>query len=166
MTLANLNNLSLKQLRHEFGKYCGSSNWIQQMTQFLPFENIKQLMHQSQESWAACSEIDWLEAFSHHPRIGEKEIEEKFSSTANLANREQSGVKIASKKVISELAELNDKYFNKFGFIFIIFATGKCAEEMLTELQSRIKNDREKEMKIAAAEQIKITQLRLEKMLG
>ena len=166
MTFENLNNLPLKQLRHELGKCCGSSKWIQQMTQFLPFESLDQILHQSQESWATCSEIDWLEAFSYHPCIGEKEIEEKFSSTANLANKEQSTVRSASKKVISELAELNDKYFKKFGFIFIVFATGKSAEEMLNVLKIRIKNNSTKEKEIAATEQIKITQLRLKKLLG
>ena len=165
MTIENLNNLSLKQLRHELGKCCGSLKWVQQMTKSLPFENFEQVKQQAEESWATCSEVDWLEAFSYHPRIGEKEIEEKFNSTAGLAGSEQFGVKGASKQVISELTKLNDEYFNTFGFIFIIFATGKSAEEMLNILKKRIENNREKEINIAATEQLKITLLRLKKML-
>lgn len=166
MTLENLNNLPLKELYQELGKCCGSSKWIKQMTKLVPFENVGQIKQGAEKCWATCSEIDWLEAFGHHPRIGEKEIEEKFSSTSGLASREQSGIARASKKTISGIVELNDKYFQKFGFIFIIFATGKSAEEMFSELKIRIKNDRKMEMEIAAGEQLKITQLRLEKMFG
>jgi len=165
MTIEYLNNLSLKQLRLELSKCCGSLKWITLMTQFLPFENIEQIKQLSAENWARCTEIDWLEAFSYHPRIGEKGIEEKFKSTAAIASNEQSGVKNTSKKTISDLAKLNEKYFNTFGFIFIIFASGKSAEEMLSELKIRFNNNRETEIKIAAEEQLKITQLRLEKML-
>ncbi|KAA3610226.1 MAG: 2-oxo-4-hydroxy-4-carboxy-5-ureidoimidazoline decarboxylase [Calditrichaeota bacterium] len=166
MTLDILNNLPLKQLRLELCKCCGSSKWIKEMTRLLPFENLEQIKQNAMDVWETCSEVDWLEAFSYHPRIGEKEIEEKFSSTAGFAKNEQAAVGQASKKVISELAELNNTYFQKFGFIFIIFATGKSAQEMLLELKIRIKNERETEIKIAADEQLKITLLRIEKMLN
>ena len=166
MILEKLNNLPLKELYKELGKCCGSSKWIKQMTQQIPFKNEQHIRQCAEECWATCSEIDWLEAFGHHPRIGEKEIEEKFSSTSGLASSEQSGIAMASKKTISGLVELNDKYFQKFGFIFIIFATGKSAEDMFSELKIRIKNDRKIELKIAAGEQLKIMQLRLEKMFG
>ena len=63
--------------------------------------------------------------------------------------------------VLSELADGNEKYFERFGFIFIVCATGKTAPEMLQLLRDRLANDRAAELRIAAEEQAKITALRL-----
>jgi 2-oxo-4-hydroxy-4-carboxy-5-ureidoimidazoline decarboxylase len=165
MSLTKLNNLPIKILRLELGKCCGSTTWRNKMIEAMPFTDNDHLLKTASESWAQCTEPDWLEAFSYHPRIGEKEIAKKFSSTAGLASNEQAGVKSATQKTISDLARLNEKYFEKFGFIFIIFASGKSAEEMLVALKARLKNDRDTELRIAAAEQLKITLLRLKQVV-
>jgi len=164
MTIEKLNNFPLKKIRFELGRCCGSSRWITEMVNSMPMASYNQLIQKAQECWANCSEEDWLEAFSHHPKIGEKELEKKFASTANFAVNEQSAVKEASKKVISQLAGFNEEYLQKFGFIFIIFATGKSASEMLKEIEIRIKNNREEELKIAASEQLKITRVRIKNL--
>ena len=82
-----------------------------------------------------------------------------------MAGKEQSGVESASDKVLSELSTFNKEYENKFGYIFIVCATGKSADEMLSLVRERIHNSAEEEIHIAAAEQNKITKLRLEKLL-
>jgi 2-oxo-4-hydroxy-4-carboxy-5-ureidoimidazoline decarboxylase len=117
------------------------------------------------EIWHSLSEADWKEAFARHPKIGDIEsLAEKFQSTAALASKEQSGVIGASVTTLNALAEGNAAYESKFGYIFIVCATGKSAEEMLAMLNERLNNDPDAEIHIAAQEQAKITRLRLEKL--
>ena len=120
----------------------------------------------AEDQWYECSEADWLDAFTHHPKIGDVEsLKKKFASTANWASGEQSGVDKASEEIIKALAEANRLYEEKFGYIFIVCATGRSAEEMLGLLHARLLHDPETEIEIAADEQNKITKLRLEKLL-
>ena len=109
---------------------------------------------------------DWLEAFSHHPRIGDRDaLRRRFASTAAWAADEQRGAAEAPDAVLDRLARGNEEYRRRFGYIFIVCATGKSAEEMLALLEARLHNDPERELAVAAAEQRKITRLRLEKLL-
>jgi 2-oxo-4-hydroxy-4-carboxy-5-ureidoimidazoline decarboxylase len=125
-----------------------------------------ELLEDAEEQWWQCSEADWKEAFAHHPKIGDIDsLKKKFASTAAWASGEQSGVNAAGDEIIKALAEGNRLYEEKFGYIFIVCATGKTAKEMLELLQERIKNDPGEEIKIAAEEQNKITKLRIEKLL-
>lgn len=166
MTLHELNTLPRHQLIAQLNKCCSSAAWINKMLPFFPADDLVELLEDAEEQWFKCSEEDWKEAFSHHPKIGDIDsLKKKFASTAHLASGEQSGVNTASSKTIEALAEGNKKYEDKFGYIFIVCATGKSAEEMLEILQSRLSNDPEKEIEIAADEQNKITKLRLEKLL-
>ena len=108
-----------------------------------------------------------MEAFAHHPKIGDlKGLEEKFASTKAWAGAEQAGVQQAGKQIVEEMAKLNEDYEKKFGFIFIVCATGKTAEEMLALLQSRLPNNYKEELRIAMMEQNKITRLRLHKLVS
>ena len=133
---------------------------------FFPADDMVELLEDAEEVWYQCSEEDWKEAFSYHPKIGDMEsLTKKFASTAEWAAGEQSGVNAASKETIEALAAGNKEYEAKFGHIFIICATGKTAGEMLADLQTRLQNSREVEMEIAAEEQNKITKLRIEKLL-
>lgn len=133
---------------------------------FFPADDLVELLEDAEEVWYECSEDDWKEAFSHHPRIGDTEsLEKKFASTAAWAAGEQSAVKTASSETIKVLAEANRLYEEKFGYTFIVCATGKSAEEMLGLLHSRLQNNPQAEIKIAAEEQNKITQLRIQKLL-
>ncbi|MDB5246630.1 MAG: uraD [Segetibacter sp.] len=130
-----------------------------------PFKDLVDLEETAEEKWRECIELDWLEAFQHHPKIGDiNSLKKKFASTAHLASNEQSSVNIASEKILEELAKGNEAYEKKFGYIFIVCATGKSAEEMLNILRSRLPNSAADEIEIAAEEQIKITKLRLEKL--
>jgi 2-oxo-4-hydroxy-4-carboxy-5-ureidoimidazoline decarboxylase len=166
MTLHELNILPKQQLIAELKKCCGSSAWVNRMLPFIPADDMIELLEDAEEQWWQCSEEDWKEAFHHHPKIGDVEsLIKKFASTAQWASGEQSGVTVAAKETIEALAEGNCLYEEKFGYIFIVCATGKSAEEMLEMLQSRLENKPEEEIRIAADEQNKITKLRIEKLL-
>ena len=124
-----------------------------------PFKNKKALLVAADEAWAKTDENDWLEAFSSHPRIG-------GAATTAWARSEQASVAAADKSVVDALARGNAEYEAKFGHIFIVCATGKHAAAMLDLLKSRLGNDPKIEKRIAAAEQAKITKIRLEKLLS
>lgn len=127
-----------------------------------PFGSDARLLRAARIEWFGLTEADWLEAFSHHPKIGDRaSLAARFPATHDLSAREQSGVGSASARVLDELAEANEAYFNKFGFIFIVCATGKTAAEMLALLRARLANNRATELRTAAEEQAKITALRL-----
>ena len=167
MTLTELNQIGPAQLREEFMKCCGCTSWAEKMVASVPFQNREEVFEKSDLFWNETKAEDWLEAFLHHPKIGDlKSLEKKFASTSKLAGSEQASVHSASQKTLEDLAAGNDAYENKFGFIFIVCATGKSAGEMLELLNNRMHNNKETELRIAAAEQNKITRLRLEKLLS
>ena len=166
MTLHELNTLSESRLSEELLKCCGSSAWVNKMLPFFPADDLVELLEDAEEQWFECSRSDWKEAFAHHPEIGDTEsLKKKFESTADWAAGEQSEVKKAPQEIIEALAKGNKEYKDKFGYIFIICATGKTADEILDNLLVRLKNKPEEEIEIAADEQNKITKLRLEKLL-
>ena len=167
MQLEELNELPLSKLKEELSKCCGSSAWVDQISSLFPFADKVSLFEEADEVWNSLGKQDWLEAFKHHPKIGDiTSLKEKFASTAKWASGEQASVQEASQQTIEQLAEGNKQYQDKFGYIFIVCATGKSADEMLNVLQSRLPNSAEEEIKIAAAEQAKITKIRLGKLLS
>jgi 2-oxo-4-hydroxy-4-carboxy-5-ureidoimidazoline decarboxylase len=167
MTLHELNLLPKEQLKEELFKCCGSTAWVNKMLPFFPADDMVEILEDAEEQWWLCSEQDWLEAFTHHPKIGDVEsLKQKFASTANWASGEQSGAATASQQTLEALAKGNEDYEQKFGYIFIVCATGKSAEEMLQLLLERLPNTSAEEIKIAADEQNKITKLRIEKLLA
>lgn len=127
-----------------------------------PFGSRDELLVAARDEWFALTPDDWREAFGHHPKIGDREsLRRRFATTAHLSEREQSGVAGASDDVVAALADGNRAYEEKFGYIFIVCATGRTADEMLRMLNERLPNGPADEIKIAAAEQAKITELRL-----
>lgn len=137
------------------------------MVRSTPYASEKELWSASDNAWSKCKEADWLEAFQHHPKIGDMDaLRTRFATTSHLAGAEQAAVATASDEVLRALQELNREYEERFGFIFIVCATGKSAEEMLKMLEQRIHNDRITELRIASTEQHKITTLRLKKLIA
>ena len=137
------------------------------MTDARPFESLDELLETADHLWWSLSEEDWLEAFRAHPKIGEKKAAAAQSEQArNWSKQEQSAVEEAAAETRTALAEGNLEYEKRFSFIYIVCATGKTSEEMLATLKRRLENDPETELRIAAEEQRKITQLRLEKLLN
>ena len=136
------------------------------MTAARPFADVDTLLTKADSTWRSLSSEDWLEAFRAHPRIGEKKAAAAQSEEAReWSAQEQSGINAAAAETMAALAEGNQDYEHRFGFIFIVCATGKSSEEMLAILQTRLQNDFETEITVAAEEQRKITRLRLEKLL-
>ena len=165
-TLAELNSWPAAQAREELLRCCGCVKWADAVAARRPFADKKALLAASDSAWAATSEKEWREAFAHHPRIGGKDaLRAKFSATSGWAQGEQAGAAAASEAVLDALSKGNADYETKFGHIFIVCATGKSAAEMLDLLQSRLANDPAKEIRIAAGEQAKITNIRLEKLI-
>lgn len=165
MDVSLLNNLSDQEATEQLTRCCGSGGWVKRMMALRPFRSADHLFSTAEEVWLSMSEPDWREAFTHHPKIGDIDsLKAKFATTANWSANEQSGVDVASDDVLQQLKNLNEDYEHKFGFIFIVCATGKTAPEMLELLKERIGNKPVLELHNAVKEQSKITKLRLEKL--
>ena len=161
-----INSVPSEEAAAEFLKCCGSKRWAAKMTAERPFENIEAMVTAADRIWWALESTDWLEAFDSHPRIGEKKAAASVArESLNWSETEQSGTRDSPQQTMEELAELNRQYQEKFGFIYIVCATGKNAEEMLAILRDRLNNDRANELRNAAKEQAKITTLRLNKLI-
>lgn len=166
MTIEQLNGAPEAAAAEALERCCGASNWVRAMLASRPFASPEGLHEAADACAAALEERDWLEAFSHHPRIGDvASLREKFASTARWAGGEQAGAAAADEATLHALAKGNDDYFARFGFLFIVCATGLTADEMRARLEVRLPHERAEELRIAAAEQNKITHLRLEKLL-
>jgi 2-oxo-4-hydroxy-4-carboxy-5-ureidoimidazoline decarboxylase len=141
---------------------CGSTRWIERMLARRPFETLDAVRAAAREEWFGLTPTDWLEAFTHHPRIGDVDsLRRRFATTRYLSEKEQAGVNEAPDEVLRSLAEGNAAYEARFGHIFIVCATGRSAEEMLAILRARLDHDPAEEILVAAEEQAKITDLRL-----
>lgn len=164
--LEHLNSLPANEAEAEFGKCCGSTSWVRRMAAECPFANSNQLVTIADRIWWSLEPDDWLEAFASHPKIGENKAARATAAEAqNWAAQEQSGAQNAAEETARSLAELNRDYEEKFGYIYIVCATGKSSEEMLAILRERLPNDAETELRIAAREQSRITKLRLGKLI-
>ena len=161
-----LNALSAEEAGSVFLDCCGSTEWARQMTASRPFMTVDSLFERAERIWFDLSVADHLEAFAAHPAIGSsKAAATQQARAADWSAGEQSGVNAAGEQIKSDLAEANRLYRDKFGFIFIVCATGKTAEEMLSISRARLGNSVETELSIAAEEQNKITEIRLKKLL-
>ena len=146
---------------------CGSKSWCDQMAAARPFTGLANLHDIADEKFDSLAREDWLEAFSCHPKIGDlQSLRMKFAGNRDWSKGEQSGVNEADEITIQELADGNEKYESRFGHIFIVCASGKTAAEMLSLLRDRLPNDADVELKVASAEQRKITHLRLDKLFS
>lgn len=157
--LEELNRLSKEKAIAELLRCCGSRRWATLLVDARPFVNKESLFAAAQAVWNSLAPADWLEAFSGHPRIGEKRA-------AGWAMQEQASSATASPRTLEALATGNEAYEKRFGHVFLVCATGKSTEEILSQLEARLPNDPKQELGIAAIEQGKITRLRLEKLLG
>lgn len=166
MTFHELNILPKEELRKELYRCCGSACWVDKMLAFFPMDDLVEMLEDAEEQWYTCGEADWREAFVQHPEIGDTDaLAKKFPGTAQWAVGEQSAVDTASSETLNSLVAANKAYREKFGYIFIVSATGKTAAEMLDLLNQRLSNEPGEEIQIAAEEQAKITLIRLQKLI-
>ncbi len=179
-----LNALPSDEARKTLTRCCGSARWVEAMLGRRPFASSAALHAAAEAIWAGLERQDFLEAFAHHPKIGTKigtktgtkigtkigsqggdpAGDERLAATAAWSRQEQARVAEADDGIKNALAAANAAYLRRFGFIFIVCATGKSAGEMLGLLEARLQNDPTRELLIAAGEQARITRLRLEKL--
>ncbi|MQA29882.1 MAG: 2-oxo-4-hydroxy-4-carboxy-5-ureidoimidazoline decarboxylase [Luteitalea sp.] len=159
MTLTDLNLLSPANAEAELQQCCGSRRWTRLMLGERPFANPGVLIAEAERIWWSLSAADWLEAFAAHPRIGEP-------SESAWASQEQAGAASATEEVRGRLARGNREYEQRFGYTFLVCATGRTAEEMLSLLEERLRNAPHDELQVAALEQRKVTELRLLKLVS
>ena len=166
MTIMDLDQMPVEEKRVQLFRCCGSSAWVEKMLSVFPVEDMIDLFQYAEDKWNECSEADWREAFDHHPQIGNSTTShEEDKASAAWAKDEQSKINEAADDVKQKLTEANRRYKEKFGYIFIINATGKSAEEILAQLMVSMQNSPETEIDNAMYEQLGITRLRLEKLL-
>jgi len=163
--LEKLNQAAREKAESRFLDCCGSRAWARKMADARPFENAAALLEKAEQIWQSLEAKDWLEAFAAHPKIGARAEPRQSAQFARWSHAEQSGTSAAGESVFSDLDEANRLYEEKFGYIFIVCATGKNAEEMLALCRRRLSNDADSEIRIAADEQRKITEIRLKKLL-
>ena len=162
-----LNSLPHEEAVKTLLQCCGSKRWAENIAKSRPYPDVETLIKGANDTWWSLQQDDWLEAFRTHPKIGEKKATDPVSERSRQwSGQEQAGVATASRETVDTLAALNWAYEQKFGFIFIICATGKTSEEMLATLKNRLENEPATELPIAAAEQSKITELRLKKLIS
>ncbi len=161
-----LNALSDAEAVAELHKCCGATAWAKKMAAARPFVDRDAMFGIADSIWWALTAEDWLEAFAAHPRIGSKrDVASKSGDEKAWASGEQAGVASAEQITLDALAATNLDYEDRFGHIYIVCATGKSADEMLRLARSRLSNDKETELRIAAEEQRKITHIRMHKLL-
>ena len=166
VTLAQFNTMNQAEANSVLMTCCTSSQWAKELAALRPFATISKLVESSDTVWNEVKqqEAHLLEAFDGHPQIGNvATLKETYRNTQDSAAHEQAGANDAEDQVLEDLAQGNQDYLDKFGFIFIVFATGKSAQQMLDLLLARLPNDRDTELANAAIEQNKITRLRLNK---
>ena len=164
--LLKLNALPKDQFLAEMERCCGARLWGERMAAARPIRNREELFKLAERAWFDLGPDDWKEAFRHHPKIGDKDaLRAKFPPPANGPRATERRSRCLE-AVLDALAAGNQAYDEKCGHIFIVCATGKSAEEMLSNLNARLGNSAALELRIAAGEQSKITRLRLEKLLA
>lgn len=163
---AHLNSLSAAEARAALTRCCGVGAWVEGMLSRRPFESSQALLLAAEQVFALLSPEQKLEAFAHHPEIGlsPSELRARFQSTASLSAHEQAGVRGADEGTLRRLRDANLAYRARFGYVFIVCASGKSAAEMLALLETRLLNEPQAELELAASELGKITRFRLEKL--
>jgi OHCU decarboxylase len=157
--LERLNGLPTARAEAELLACCGARRWAALVAATRPQPTMEALLAAAEEAWWALDEADWREAFAAHPRIGGPDLDDAS------ARREQQGVAVASEETLAALALGNRRYEQRFGRVFLVFASGRTADELLALLERRLANDPATELRVAAGEQARITRLRLERLL-
>jgi 2-oxo-4-hydroxy-4-carboxy-5-ureidoimidazoline decarboxylase len=163
-TLAAWNEADEATAREAMLACCGAKRWAAEMTALRPMASVFELSETGDRVWSTMQEADWLEAFACHPKIGDRRAQAGGKSE-RWSKQEQARASDAGENVLAELAEGNRRYEERFGFTYIVCATGKSAEEMLAILKRRLGATREAELREAAEQQRQIMQIRLGKWL-
>jgi 2-oxo-4-hydroxy-4-carboxy-5-ureidoimidazoline decarboxylase len=163
MTIADFDHLDVAGRRRLLKQCCNSDVWVKKMLAIFPIQNLVDLLEYAEEEWYECNPAEWLEAFQSHIRIGDiGSIENNITINADWVKNELAVFLKASPDIFRDLEKKNNEYEEVFGYNFVVYTKGKSIENILSELSERIKNDPHDELIIAAGEQNKITQSRLQ----
>lgn len=167
MSIADFDNLEIEEKKRILAQCCNSSSWIKKMVDIFPVQNLVDLLEYAEEEWYECNPAEWLEAFQNHIKIGDLEsIEKDKTINADWVKNEQAIFFNASPEILNKLEKYNELYEETFGYNFIVFTKDKSIENIFKEFSNRLKNDPHDELLIAAGEQNKITQLRLQQLFS
>jgi OHCU decarboxylase len=167
VTLDEFNALPDERAAETLTACCGAHRWVGAMLTGRPFASIDGLISTANQIWRGTSESDWREAFDHHPRIGEaRSAAARGERGTTWSAGEQSRASSADDDVKRQLAEVNAEYEARFGHIYIVCASGRSADDLLTIARTRLGNDSATELRVAAEEQRRITELRLRKLFS
>ena len=144
---------------------CGARRWAAAMVALRPIAGVVELSVAADRIWSTMEEPDWMEAFACHPRIGDRTAAGASEKSVAWSKQEQSSAAGARREVLAQLSAGNAHYEQRFGFTYIVCATGKTAEQLLAILYRRLANERASELREAAEQQRLITQIRLGKWL-
>jgi OHCU decarboxylase len=164
-TLAGWNKADAATAMDAMIACCGARRWAAAMVALRPVAGVAELSEAADQVWTTMEEPDWMAAFACHPRIGERRAPHATAQSTAWSRQEQSFVHNSAERVLAELAECNALYEQRFGFTYIVCATGKSVEEMLAILKRRLASDRATELREAAEQQRQIMQLRLGRWL-
>jgi allantoicase len=159
-----LDALTEKEAEQQPLAVCGSRRWVSAMQKARPFDSLSALHARAQDAWRNLPREDWLEAFAAHPRIGDAPGDSDRRGAA-WPRAEQRGMTATTDATRTRFIDLNRRYEQRFGYIFIICATGRSADEMLHALDARLSHSPEEELPIAVAEQAAIIRLRIERLV-
>lgn len=166
MSVEWMNTASVLELGHFLRRCCACETWIHRMVCGRPYTSRDEVLKAADLNWRWLDDSDYLQAFEGHPMIGDfHSLQTRYADTRILASDEQSRVHSANHETLEALVAANAEYKARFGFVFIVCATGKSAEEILTLLHVRLGKTKDEELRHAAQEQCKITRIRLEKLL-
>jgi OHCU decarboxylase len=154
--LNELNQLTPEEARQRLFACFASNKWSGRVAEGRPYSDLGALLDAAEHAWSELEPADWADALDGHPRIGER-----GGSSPAASDREQSGVRAATRGTLDQLAEENSRYEARFGHVFLIAAAGRSADEILAALRERMENDPVTEARVAATEHRKIARRRL-----
>lgn len=160
-----LDALPSELARADLTACAASSRWVEAMLAARPFGSAARVYETAERAWSQLGPDDWKQAIAAHPRIGESAAPKEAGSQTGWSAKEQAGMRAASAEVRAKMSEANRLYEARFGFTYIVCATGKSAEELLAIAEGRLQNSQEKELETAAVELLAITKIRLGKLL-
>jgi 2-oxo-4-hydroxy-4-carboxy-5-ureidoimidazoline decarboxylase len=165
MTIADFDNMAIEDKRKLLQQCCNCSSWIKKMIAIFPVQNLVDLLEYAEEEWYDCNPAEWLEAFQNHIKIGDiNSIEKNTAADAAWIKEEQALFINASPAILQQLEKENELYEETFGYNFIVFTKDKSLNEIIASFSTRLRNDPDEELRIAAGEQNKILQQRLKKL--
>ncbi|WP_137149374.1 2-oxo-4-hydroxy-4-carboxy-5-ureidoimidazoline decarboxylase [Mycolicibacterium sp. CR10] len=156
------NRLSERQRMHLLFEVCSSPIWARRVLRGGPFRDEEALLDRADRVLAELPDAEIDSALDGHPRIGASVSSSHSPSSA----REQARVADADEAVKAELAQKNRSYEDAFGYVYLVCASGRTAEELLAILTDRLDNDPETERRVMRSELAKINRLRLQRLLS